>query len=189
MAGQPRSPQAVTIAPGPQLTTMRLTLRPPALEDLNPWQDFMASEASSFIGGPVPRIRGWSTLMSGAGNWTLQGFGMFSVVVRDSGTWIGRVGPVYYDGWPGTEVGWAIIPSAQGKGYAYEAAVAAMDWAVENLGWTDIIHSIHPDNVISQRLALKLGSANRGPGKLPPPNEDKSIEIWGQSAAQWRARA
>jgi RimJ/RimL family protein N-acetyltransferase len=177
----------MTRAPGPTLTTQRLILRPPDLADVGPWSEFMGSQASSFIGGPVPRLRGWGSLMSGAGEWALRGFGMFSVVERESGRWVGRVGPVHPEGWPGTEVGWAIIPQAQGQGYAFEAAVASMQWVVEELGWTDIIHTIHPDNFISQRLARKLGSTNSGIGRLPPPNEDHSVDIWRQSAAQWRA--
>ena len=172
---------------GPTLTTERLILRPPQRSDVEPWAQFMGSEASSFIGGPVPRLRAWSGLMSGAGDWALRGFGMFSVVEKASGEWVGRVGPVQYEGWPGTEVGWAIIPAVQGKGYAVEAAIACMDFVVEDLGWTDIIHTIRPDNFISQRVAKRLGSFNRGPGRLPEPNDGLSIDIWGQSASDWRA--
>ena len=51
-----------------------------------------------------------------------------------------------------------------------------------------MIHSIAPLNVASQGVAKKLGSINRGPGKLPPPYENSPIEIWGQSREQWRAR-
>jgi RimJ/RimL family protein N-acetyltransferase len=173
-------------APGPTLTTERLILRPPDLADVRPWSEFMGDDASSFIGGPIPLLRGWSSLMSGAGEWAVSGYGMFSVVERACGEFIGRVGPLRPEGWPGNEVGWAIFPSAQGKGYAFEAAVAAMEWTIETLGWTDVIHTIHPDNFISQRLAKKLGSINTGVGKLPPPNEDHSVDIWRQTAAQWR---
>jgi RimJ/RimL family protein N-acetyltransferase len=63
-----------------------------------------------------------------------------------------------------------------------------MDWAVDVLGWADIIHCIDPANVASQKVAIALGSANRGPGKLPAPFEDAPVDIWGQSAEHWRAR-
>jgi RimJ/RimL family protein N-acetyltransferase len=175
-------------APGPTLETERLLLRPPELADVDPWIAFMGSDASANIGGPVPALRGWGSLMMGAGDWACRGYGMFSVVEKASGDWIGRVGPVHYEGWPGTEVGWAIIPVAQGKGYSVEAAIACMDWVVDHLGWTEIIHTIRPDNFISQRVAKRLGSVNQGPGKLPAPAEDLAVDIWGQSAADWRAR-
>ena len=63
-----------------------------------------------------------------------------------------------------------------------------MDWAFDHLGWTDIIHTIAPDNIASQRVAQRLGAVNRGPGKLPPPVDAYPVEIWGQSRADWRAR-
>ena len=73
------------------------------------------------------------------------------------------------EGWPGHEVAWILAREAWGKGYATEAATAAMDWAVDTLGWSDIIHVIDPANAASIAVATKLGSANRGPGQLPAP--------------------
>jgi RimJ/RimL family protein N-acetyltransferase len=118
----------------------------------------------------------------------VQGFGMFAVIEKASNQWIGNIGPWHPEGWPGTEVGWALRRAAWGKGYAYEAAVAAIDWAFDELGWTDVIHSIDLDNVGSQELAKRLGSRNLGRGQLPAPFEDVVIDIWGQSREQWRAR-
>ena len=92
------------------------------------------------------------------------------------------------EGWPGTEVGWGLIPAAQGKGYAVEGSTAAIDWAFDALGWTDVIHCIDPANTASQAVAKRLGSRLIGPGKAPPPYEDYPIEIWGQSREDWRAR-
>ena len=34
----------------------------------------------------------------------------------------------------------------------------------------------------------RLGSINRGPGKLPPPFDSYPVEIWGQTREQWQAR-
>ena len=105
-----------------------------------------------------------------------------------SGRWIGQTGPWQPEGWPGPEVGWSFLRSSWGKGYAREAAVAAIDWTFANLGWIEVIHSIHPDNHASQVLAQRLGSRKRGPGKLPPPHEDVPIEIWDQTREEWLAR-
>jgi RimJ/RimL family protein N-acetyltransferase len=110
------------------------------------------------------------------------------VIEKSSGEWVGNIGPWCPEGWPGTEVGWALRRKAWGKGYGLEAASAAIDWAFDELGWTDVIHSIDYDNVASQELARRLGSRNRGPGKLPAPFEDVAIEIWGQTREEWRAR-
>lgn len=148
----------------------------------------MAAEASRFVGGPQPRAVAWRGLMSVAGAWALTGFGMFSVVDKATGGWIGRVGPWRPEGWPGAEVGWGIVPQAQGKGLASEAAIASIDWAFDTLGWTDVIHCIDPLNAPSQAVARKLGSRILRQGRMPAPFDDKDIDIWGQSAAEWRAR-
>ncbi|HLI66980.1 MAG TPA: GNAT family N-acetyltransferase [Caulobacteraceae bacterium] len=173
---------------GPVLETPRLLLRPPVAEDFEGWAAMMADEASRFIGGPQPRAVAWRGFMSVAGAWAMSGHGMFSVIEKDSGRWIGRVGPWVPEGWPGTEVGWGLVKDAYGQGYATEAAVATIDWAFDTLGWTDVIHCIDPANVASQRVAERLGSTNRGPGKLPPPFDDQPIDLWGQTRDAWRAR-
>jgi RimJ/RimL family protein N-acetyltransferase len=110
------------------------------------------------------------------------------MIEKESGRWIGRVGPWEPEGWPGTEVGWGILKSAFGRGFAFEAALATIDWAFDNLGWTDVIHSIEPQNLPSARLAQRLGSKNRGPGRLPSPFDHLEVDIWGQTKEQWRAR-
>jgi RimJ/RimL family protein N-acetyltransferase len=146
------------------------------------------AEAARFIGGVQPRAAVWRGVCAMAGAWTLFGFAMFSVIERSTGRWIGRLGPWRPEGWPGTEVGWGLVREAWGNGYATEGSLAAIEWAFDHLGWTDVIHCIDPLNVASQRVAARLGSVNRGPGKLPAPFEAAPIEIWGQSRAEWRAR-
>ncbi len=176
-------------APGPTLETDRLILRPPREQDLDAWAAFNADpEATRHLGGPQPRGTAWRAMATMAGSWALKGFGMFSVLEKPTLRWIGRIGPWQPEGWPGTEVGWGLLPEAQGRGYAHEAATAAIDWAFETLGWTDVIHCIDPANTPSQAVARRLGSTLRGPGKLPPPFEHVPIEIWGQTREEWFAR-
>lgn len=172
-----------------QIDTPRLLLRVPRLDDLDAWVAMMTDEeAAKFIGGVAPREVTWRALMTMIGSWHATGIGMFSVIEKSSGRWVGRLGPWQPLGWPGTEVGWAIARDCWGRGYAPEGAAAATDWAFDNLGWTDVIHSIAPANIASQQVARKLGSRNRGPGRLPPPFHEAPIDIWGQSREEWRAR-
>ena len=174
---------------GPVLETERLILRPPKQADLDGWAQMMGDEeAARYIGGVQPRAASWRGLASMAGSWSLLGFGMFSVVEKDTGRWVGRIGPWMPEGWPGTEVGWGLDRRYWGKGYAAEAAAATIDWVFDELGWTEVIHCIDPANINSQNVAKRLGSENRGPGKLPPPYEEAPVEIWGQSREAWRAR-
>ncbi|MGV8928455.1 MAG: GNAT family N-acetyltransferase [Brevundimonas sp.] len=175
---------------GPVLQTERLTLRPAVLADFPRWAEMMADpEAARYLGGPQPAAVAWRGFMSMAGAWSLSGVSMFSLFARGSDLWLGRIGPWQPHGWPGTEVGWGLHPDAQGKGYGVEAATAAIDYAFDVLGWTEVIHCIDPDNTPSQRLAGRIGSRNLGPTRLPPPFDDLAMERWGQSREEWRARS
>ena len=177
-------PPHVTL--GPTLETERLILRPPAVEDFPRWAEFMADpETARFIGGVQPKAQVWRTLCSVAGMWALTGEGMFSVIEQSTGRWIGRIGPLHPYGWPGREVGWSLHRDATGRGYAVEAAAAAMDYAFDVLGWDDVIHCIDPDNRASAAVAERLGSRNRGPGVLPEPMQDHRIDLWGQTRDEW----
>jgi RimJ/RimL family protein N-acetyltransferase len=174
---------------GPTLETERLILRPPVGDDFDAWAEWMGDEeAMRHIGGVQSRPAAWRSMATFTGSWALHGFGMFSVIEKESGRWIGRLGPWSPEGWPGTEVGWGLARSSWGRGYATEGAAATMDWAFDTLGWTDIIHTIAPDNVGSAGVAERLGSANRGPGRLPPPFEHLPVDVWGQTREQWRSR-
>lgn len=173
-----------------RIETERLVLRPTRAEDFEGWAALMGDEENSrHIGGPQPRAVAWRGFLSMAGAWVIQGYAMFSVIEKSSGRWVGRLGPWMPEGWPGTEVGWGILRDAWGKGYATEGAVAAIDWAFDTLGWSEVIHTIAPDNVASQVVARKLGSVRRGPGNLPAPFEHLPVEVWGQTRDEWKKRA
>jgi RimJ/RimL family protein N-acetyltransferase len=172
------------------LETQRLLLRPTRKDDFEEFAAFQAdAETMRYLGSaPQPRSLAWRSFLTMAGAWAMQGYAMFSVIEKATGRWVGRVGPWQPEGWPGTEVGWGIVRDRCRRGYATEAATAAIDWAFAELDWSEVIHVIDPANAPSQGVALKLGSRNRGPGKLPPPHDASTIEIWGQTKAEWLAR-
>ncbi len=169
----------------PTLETERLILRTPQEADLDGFAALMADEESArHIGGVQPRSTVWRGMATMTGSWLLKGFSMFSVVEKSSGAWVGRIGPWAPEEWPGTEVGWGLLTSAQGKGYAAEAASACIDWAFDTLGWTEVIHTIAADNAPSKALAARLGSRYLRQGHLPPP-WDLDLEVWWQSREEW----
>ena len=176
--------------PDPQslkLETPRLILRPPRMEDFDAWALFLEDEvATRFIGGRQVRAMAWRTFMGMCGCWYMTGVAMFSVIEKSSGNWVGRLGPWNPEGWPAPEVGWGISREHWGKGYASEGAAAAMDYAFDVLGWHEVIHCIHPDNLASQGVARKLGSRNLGRVKMPVPYEDTPMDAWGQSRREWK---
>lgn len=174
------------MTPGPILETPRLILRPPLAADLDGYVELMSDdEHVRFIGGAAPPSMVWRQMMTVAGSWSLQGFGFFSVIEKDTGRWVGRLGPWFPHGWPQPEVGWSILPSEAGKGYVTEGSAAAIDWAFTHLGWDNVIHVIAPENIASQKVAARLGSGNLGPTQLPQPFQDLVVDAWGQTRNQW----
>jgi RimJ/RimL family protein N-acetyltransferase len=179
---------------GPTLETARLILRPPIHDDFDAFAAMaQEKETMRFIGGLQPRDGAWRALASLAGSWALLGYSMFSVIEKDTGRWIGRLGPWRpggeAGGWPGPEVGWGLIASAQGKGYAAEGSAAAIDWVFDHLGWDQVIHCIDKLNTPSIALALRLGSTlKREDVALPPPLDMHRVDIYGQTRADWKSR-
>lgn len=172
---------------GPTIETKRLILRPPVLEDFDAFAAMHADpEVMEFLGGTQEKATAWRSFNAFVGSWYLYKFAMFSMIVKETGVWIGRTGPIHPLDWPDHEVGWGIIKSAMGKGYALEAAVATMDFAFDELGWEKLIHCIHPDNTPSQNLAKRVGSQNLGPTQLPAPYSHLRVDAWGQTKAEWQ---
>ena len=174
----------------PRIETDRLVLRPMEGRDADGYMAMMADpEVAAFLtpGGqvrsPADEWRGFATMV---GHWHIRGFGMFSVEEKATGRWVGRVGPWYPEGWPAIECGWGIERGSWGKGYAPEAANAAINWIFEQKPELDrIISVIEPTNKNSQTVAEKIGESNTG--------EifslwDFQLEIWAADRAQWLAR-
>ncbi len=173
---------------GPWLETERLILRPTRVEDFEGWAAFAADpESMRFLGGPQPRAVAWRAFIAMAGSWALYGFGMFSVIDKANGRWLGRLGPWRPEGWPGNEIGWGMVRDVEGRGLALEGARAAIDWAFATLGWSEIIHCIDDGNERSIALARRLGSTWQRRARLPPPLAVE-VNVYGQSRAGWRAR-
>ncbi len=175
--------------PGPTIETERLILRPVQAEDFEPMCAMMADEETArFIGGVMPPSAVWRSLCTLAGAWTIRGYSMFSVIEKSTGTWIGRLGPWQPEGWPGTEIAYALTKAAHGKGLAHEGVSAAIDYAVDILGWDEIIHCIDQKNAPSLRLADRLGARWLRAAQAPAPLSDITWQVYGQSADEWRAR-
>jgi len=60
------------------------------------------------------------------------------------------------------EFGYTVLPPYRRRGFAYEAAVGLMDWAVREHGVRRFILSVAPGNTPSRSLAQKLGFRSRG---------------------------
>ena len=139
----------------PNLHTERLTLRMPVLGDFEPRAAFYASERSVWEGGPLSRAEAWRVWASDVGLWPLRGYGPFSVEV--DGDYVGEVGIYHAADYPEAELGWFVVPQAEGRGYAAEAARAVMGWVRGAFGWDEVTNIIDPGNARSIALGLRLG--------------------------------
>jgi RimJ/RimL family protein N-acetyltransferase len=165
------------------IETERLLLRPPTEADLDSWAALNADgEATRFIGGVKTRAKSWQGLATVAGMWALRGAGLFSVLERNSGRWIGRVGPWVPEGHIGPEVGWALARESWGRGFAAEAAGAAISWSFEHLCWGEVIHCIDEPNTASIAVAERLGSKWL---RHDREGDGKAVEVYGQSRDAW----
>ncbi|HYI48851.1 MAG TPA: GNAT family N-acetyltransferase [Allosphingosinicella sp.] len=173
----------------PTLETPRLTLRGWRPEDLAPYAAMMADpETARFItrkGLPYSEGQTWAEMALLVGHWQLLGHGMFVVEERATGAFLGRVGPLRPPGYPGFEIAWGLAPAARGKGYATEAARAAIDWSFSRFPLDRIISLIHPRNTASRRVATRLGE-RRTAGQFAPFQD--LCDIWELRRDDWLAR-
>lgn len=90
-----------------------------------------------------------------------HGFGLWAVQLRSTGQLIGFTGlawqtfPAHFT--PAVEVGWRLIPSAWGYGYATEAARAALEFGFGPAGLTDVVSMTAVLNEPSQAVMRRLG--------------------------------
>jgi RimJ/RimL family protein N-acetyltransferase len=174
---------------GPVIETERLILRPWRGTDIEPNTAMLADPLSGrFItadGKPITdAFVGWRNAAIMAGHWVLHGVGMFVVEEKSTGTFVGRVGPWFPPGWPAFEVGWGIASEFRGKGYALEAARAALDWSFATFELDEIIHTIDRENTASQAVARRLGAKKGREHDL----FGHIADIWVTRRDKWQAR-
>jgi len=156
--------------------------------DFDAWARAMADENTvRYLGtAPMDRAQAWRSMAMAIGHWSIRGYGFFSLEHKDTGQWVGRVGPWYPEGWPAPEVGWTISPDHLRKGYASEAARASIDFAFNTLGWSRVIHVIMEGNEPSVAVARKVGSRLIRSQQGLPGVTDQRVLIYGQSAPNQR---
>lgn len=142
----------------PVLETEHLILREPRLSDWDAMNAFGLSDRSQYVGGPFGEWQNWDALARGIGHWIMRGYGLWSVEDKASGRLAGRLGVINHFDWPEPELGWHIYEGFEGKGIAYEAAMAARAYAQGPMGFAPLISQIAHENVRSRKLAERMGA-------------------------------
>lgn len=150
----------------PVVETERLILRPHSRADFAAYHAMNVDpRVIRYVasGKPMTEEESWNRMLRNAGFWPILGYGLFAVIEKSSGQFIGISGLADFhrglgdDFDPFPEAGWSSAGDVQGKGYAPEAASAAHEWFHAKFGPQRTVCIIDPDNAPSLRVADKIG--------------------------------
>jgi RimJ/RimL family protein N-acetyltransferase len=95
-------------------------------------------------------------------HWQQFGYGHWAVIERASGKLMGWNGLEFLPDTGETEVAYLLSHNFWGRGFATEAARAALKFGFESAGLERIIGLAHPENIASRRVLEKCGLALNG---------------------------
>jgi len=144
----------------PTIETERLRLVPPVARHFDTFAAVWADPNFVVNLEALPRDRETShrSFCAMLGHWQVRGWGGFFVEERLTGAFVGCVGVSDWEGWPEPEIGWWIVPATWGRGYATEAARAALDYFASLKRTSRLVSFVPPKNDRSIRIAEKLGA-------------------------------
>jgi RimJ/RimL family protein N-acetyltransferase len=149
----------MSLTNAPRFETERLILRGPEKRDAEPLIAFLQDPIrSEGFGGFTKRADAWRWYALNIGHWHIHGYGYLTIEDKETGNPAGICGIWNPEGWPEPEIGWVVFEGSEGKGIAYEAAVAVRAWAYDALGFDTLTSNIVPDNARSIALAERLGA-------------------------------
>ncbi|WP_226782859.1 GNAT family N-acetyltransferase [Oceaniglobus trochenteri] len=159
----------------PTLRTERLILRAPKASDLPDYTAFRMSDRTAFLGGPFTEAQAFDQLGEIIGHWHLRGMGRWIVADGETDAPLGIVGFFFPVFWPEPELAWSVFEAGEGRGVAYEAALAARAFAYDSLGLTTLISCVDPLNTRSVALAKRMGGWPEGSFEHP---DKGTIHVW-----------
>jgi ribosomal-protein-alanine N-acetyltransferase len=146
--------------PSTVLETERLLLRGQSASDLpfliDLWTD---PDVTSYLGGPRKRQRLEADLREGSCEPPAGSHDLWPTVERATGRPVGHCGLLRkeVEGREETDVIYVLARTAWGRGYATEVAQALGGYAFSTLGDQRLIALIDPENLASERVAVKIG--------------------------------
>ena len=144
-----------------ELETDRLLLRMFRSDDAEAYHAICSDpEMMEFLGDgkPLSRLEAWRQMAAILGHWQLRGYGSWALQEKSTGKLVGRVGFINPETWPELEIGWALGRESWGRGYATEAARAALEYGRKAFGFGRVMSLIDERNVRSRGVASRLGA-------------------------------
>jgi RimJ/RimL family protein N-acetyltransferase len=158
-----------------EFRTARLLLRPWREADLVP---FAALNADPLVMEYFPAVlaRKESNALAERirGHFRQHGFGLWAVEVPGEAAFVGFVGLAHTrfssHFTPCVDLGWRLSRDHWGKGYAQEAARAAMEAGFDRLGLDEVVAFTVPSNLRSRRVMEALGMRHDPAGDFDHPH-------------------
>ncbi len=158
----------------PQLRTTRLLLRPWRESDLAPFAALNADpRVLEHLPGPLSRDESDALVRRLDEHFARHGFGLWALEAPGVAPFVGMAGlsvPAFDAPFtPCVEVGWRLDAGHWGRGYATEAARAALRFGFERAGLDEIVSFTASANARSRRVMERLGMARDPAGDFDHP--------------------
>jgi RimJ/RimL family protein N-acetyltransferase len=143
------------------LETDRLRFRRLRPEDADWWMEYINSaEAIRFMPFRMGSSEDCAVMIQRSlDRYAKDGSGLHAVLLKAEGRPVGQCGLLtqVVDDIDELEIGYHLLPTAWGHGYATEAALACKQFAQERRLVPSVVSLIDPDNHPSQRVAMRNG--------------------------------
>ncbi len=156
------------------MLTARLILRRWRESDREPFAELNADPVvMEHLPAPLSRQQSDLLVDRIEGEFEQRGYGLWAVEVRETSGFIGFTGlladtfPAPFT--PAVEVGWRLARTAWGRGYATEAAEAALAVGFGGAGLEEIVSFTTPDNARSRAVMERLGMTRDADGDFDHP--------------------
>ncbi|NUW33145.1 GNAT family N-acetyltransferase [Nonomuraea sp. SMC257] len=183
-SGESPAPAAEPI---PDLTTSRLILRPWTVAEVEAvvsgdrlahWAADFPSEGDHVIAGLFAERPAW-----------LGPYGHRQVVERDGGLVVGSIGLFWPPSDGELELGYGIVESRRGRGYATEAVQALTEFAYAAPGVKSVHATVEPSNPPSIRVLEKAGFQRCDDGPSPADESASPADENGEGGVVLRYQA
>lgn len=144
------------------IATERLILRRWREEDRGPFARLNSDPAvMEFFPAQLTRAQSDALLDLIDAHFVANGFGVWATELKSTGEFIGFIGlwiPKFEAHFtPCVEIGWRLAASHWGRGLATEGALAAAEYAFDELGLNELVSFTSVGNVKSRRVMEKIG--------------------------------
>ena len=145
------------------------------------------------LSGLMTREQSDAFIESSEAFWDEHGYGRWAVEVPGEAQCIGFVGIQTLSYMPKDEIGWRIAQRYWGRGYATEAARAALGDGFERIGLEEIVSVTVPANARSRHVMERIGmkhdpSRDFEHPRFPPGHRLSRHVLYAMTRAEWNSR-